>query len=454
MTAMTSQESILFKGGVVLTLDPMLRDLPCGDVLVHGDRIIAVGSDLQAGGARTIDASGAIVLPGFVNAHQHAWLGLVRGLMPNVDKLDDYFTAIPFALGRYYRPQEMYNSTMLTSLSCLDAGITSILDASHNSLSPTHTDAAINAFATAGIRALHMVGKPVGASPVHWPRDIERLQESEAVAGQDLAKLGLFANVNDAEHWAVARKLDLRILTEFGGWGGGASPLPELQKKGLLGPDNVFNHCCLLSEAEWQILAETGVNVTVNPRSDALFGFEAGGFPYSTAIEHGIRPALGIDIDTAQTGDMFGEMRAAFYQQRSIAQTRRAGGDASAPAPVTVREILEASTIAGARVLGLEDKVGSLTPGKQADIIMVRADGIGVFPSHNAIGNVVHMVGRSDVRTVMVAGRIVKHEGVLVGVDLAAIRRATEESREHIFRMAEYVPQVIEDHFPVLKPAA
>jgi 5-methylthioadenosine/S-adenosylhomocysteine deaminase len=145
MIAQTSQERVLFKGGVVITMDPGLRDLPRGDVLVEGDRIIAVGSELEADEARTIDASGAIVLPGFVNAHQHAWLGLVRGLMPNVDKLDDYFTAIPFALGRYYRPREMYNSTMLTSLSCLDAGITSILDASHNSLSPAHTDAAIAA---------------------------------------------------------------------------------------------------------------------------------------------------------------------------------------------------------------------------------------------------------------------------------------------------------------------
>ena len=121
MTTPTSQERVLFKGGVVLTMDPELRDLPRGDVLVQGDRIIAVGSDLPADGVRILDASGAVILPGFVNAHQHAWLGLVRGLMPNVDKLDDYFAAIPFALGRYYRPQEMYNSTMLTSLSCLDS---------------------------------------------------------------------------------------------------------------------------------------------------------------------------------------------------------------------------------------------------------------------------------------------------------------------------------------------
>jgi 5-methylthioadenosine/S-adenosylhomocysteine deaminase len=241
MPTHTSRERVLFRSGVVLTMDPELRDLPRGDVLVQGDRIIAVGSDLQADEARTIDASGAVVLPGFVNAHQHAWLGLVRGLMPNVDKLDDYFAAIPFTLGRYYRPQE-YNSTMLTSLSCLDAGITSILDACHNSLSPAHTDAAIEALAAAGIRALHMVGKPVGASPAHWPHYVESLQDNEVVSGQGLVRLGLFAGIDDAEQWAVARKLGLRILTEFGRWGDAKSPLPDLRDKGLLGPHNVFNH--------------------------------------------------------------------------------------------------------------------------------------------------------------------------------------------------------------------
>jgi 5-methylthioadenosine/S-adenosylhomocysteine deaminase len=299
-----------------------------------------------------------------------------------------------------------------------------------------------------------MVGKPVGASPAHWPHYVESPQDNEVVSGQGLVRLGLFAGIDDAEQWAIARKLGLRILTELGRWGDAKSPLPDLRDKGLLGPHNVFNHCCRLSDADWRILADTGVNVTVNPRSDALFGLEAGGFPYSTALDHGIRPALGIDVDTAQTDDMFGEMRTAFYQQRSIAQARRAGGDTSAPAPVTVREILEASTIAGARVLGLDEKIGSLTPGKQADIILIRADGVGVFPSHNAIGNVVHKAQRTDVRTVMVSGRIVKHEGALVGIDLAAVRSAAEESREHIFRMAGYIPQVIEDRFPVLKPAA
>jgi cytosine/adenosine deaminase-related metal-dependent hydrolase len=222
----------------------------------------------------------------------------------------------------------------------------------------------------------------------------------------------------------------------------------------MLGSDNIFNHCVRLTGDDWRILAEAGVNVTVNPRSDSLFGLETDGFPYQEALEHGLRPALGIDIDTSQGGDMFGEMHAAFAQQRTFGQKRRAAGDTSAPAPTHVRPILEAATIDGARCMGLESSIGSLTPGKQADLIMIRTDGIGIFPSHNAVGNVVHMANRSDVRTVMVAGRLRKHEGQLVDVDQVAVRRATDASREYLFNAAGYQPDAFEENFPRLQPAA
>jgi len=452
MTDKTATQRTLFKGGVVLTMDANLGDLPCGDVLVEGSRILAVGVDLSADGARVIDAAGTILMPGFVNPHQHAWLGLMRGLMPNVDKLDDYMQALPFALGRHYRPQDMHAATLLTSLSCLDAGITSVLDASHNTLTPEHSDAAIQAFEQAGLRTLHMVGKPVGMPVAHWPHDLERLSVGRAAKDENLVSVGLFAQVPDAEQWAVARKLGVRILTEFVG-GFGPSPLPDLKAKGLLGADNVFNHCCRLSDEDWRTLAEAGVNVTVNPRSDALFGLEAGGFPYQTALEHGLRPALGIDIDTSLSGDMFGEMRAAFFQQRAFVQARRAAGEQSVPPAVNVRAILEAATLDGARCMGLQDRIGSLTPGKQADLIMIRTDGVGVFPSHNAIGTVVHMVERADVCTVMVAGKLRKHEGRLVDVDLVAIRKAAQQSREYLFAATGYTPDVLEETFPALQPA-
>jgi len=343
----------------------------------------------------------------------------------------------------------MHLATLLTSLSCLDGGITTILDAAHNSLTPEHADAALEAFDRAGLRAIHMVGKPVGMTVKHWPGEIQRLKRSEDA----LANVGLFALIPDANHWAVAREFGCRILTEFGGWDRGPSPLPDLHARGMLRSDNIFNHCCRLSGDDWQILADAGVNVTVNPRSDSLFGLETDGFPYQTALDYGLRPALGIDIDTSQGGDMFGEMHVAFAQQRTFAQRRRAAGDKSAPAPIHVQAILEAATIDGARVMGLESNVGSLTPGKQADLIMIRTNGIATFPSHNAVGNVVHMANRSDVRTVMVAGWLRKHEGQLVDVDVESVRRAAEASREYLFDAAGYQPDAFEDEFPHLQPA-
>jgi 5-methylthioadenosine/S-adenosylhomocysteine deaminase len=438
----------LFKGGTVLTLDKSIGDFTVADVLVEDSRIAGVCPNLSADDARVIDATGHIVMPGFVNPHQHAWLGLLRGLMPNVETLDEYFNAIPFAIGRYYRPQDMHLATQLTGLSCLDAGITTILDANHNSLTPEHTDAALEALDTAGLRAIHMVGKPVRMTVKHWPGEIQRLKRSE----DDIVNVGLFALIPDADHWAVAREFGCRILTEFVGEVG-QSPLRDLHARGMLRSDNIFNHCCRLSGDDWRILAEARVNVTVNPRSDSLFGLETDGFPYQTAIEYGLRPALGIDVDTSQGGDMFGEMHAAFAQQRTFAQRQRAAGDTSAPTPIHVQPILEAATIDGAHVMGLESNVGSLTPGKQADLIMIRTDGIAMFPSHNAVGNVVHMANRSDVRTVMIAGRLRKHEGQLVNVDLASVRRAAEASREYLFGAAGYEPDAFEDAFPHLQPA-
>jgi 5-methylthioadenosine/S-adenosylhomocysteine deaminase len=328
--------------------------------------------------------------------------------------------------------------------------MTSILEAGHNSLTPEHTDAALEAFDLAGLRAIHMVGQPVGMAVKHWPGEVQRLKR----AADSVVNVGLFANVPDADAWAVAREFGCRILSEFGNWDGSQSPLRDLHEKGLLRSDNIFNHCVRLTGDDWRILAEAAVNVTVNPRSDSLFGLETDGFPYQAALEYGLRPALGVDIDTSQSGDMFAEMHAAFFQQRTFGQKRRAAGDASAPAPTHVRPILEAATIDGAHCMGLESSIGNLTPGKQADLIMIRTDGINIFPSHNAVGNVVHMANRSDVRTVMVAGKLRKHEGQLVDVNLGAIRRETEAAREYLFDAAGYQPLAFEEDFPRLEPAA
>jgi 5-methylthioadenosine/S-adenosylhomocysteine deaminase len=441
----------LFKGGTVLSLDPKIGDHVCADVFVTADRITAVGPDLAVEDAHLVDAAGMIVMPGLINAHQHAWLGLLRGLMPNVDAIGDYMEAIPQTLGRFYTADDSGLATRLTALSLLDAGVTTLLDACHNTRSPAHSDAAIAAFEATGLRALHMVGKPLDRWPDTWPGDVERLADGRE-AKETLVRIGVFAQPDSAaSSMPLARRLGLPILTEYAGPG---SVITDMHDKGLLGADNIFNHCTRLTDNEWRLLAAAGAHVTVNPRSDALFGFEAGGFPFQSAFDHGLKPALGVDVDTSMSGDMFAEMRAAFFQQRSIAQARRVLGESAAPSPVTVRTVLEAATINSAACLGLADQVGALTPGKQADIIAIRTDGIAVYPSQNAVGTVVHMVERADVQEVMVAGRLRKHAGRLLDVDLARLRTETDSARDRLFKAAGYKPDAFEERFPKLNTAA
>lgn len=422
----------LFKGGIILTLDANVPNLDVGDVLVEDDRIAAVGPALQADDAEVIDASGHIVMPGLIDAHHHMWLGVMRRMMPDVDDLFAYIDVVAEKLGAHYRPLDMYLSTRLTAAASLDAGITTVIDACHNARSPAHTDAALDALQESGIRALHMVGAAMDkqASVAHLPGDLPRLAQRWNTA-ESLVRVGLFGQLN-LDWWQVARDLDMRILTEF--IGDLAKLGPEFAKPGVLGTHNIFNHCSRVPQETWQLLAEAGVNVTVNPRSDALFGFDDESFAYQQAVDHGLTPALGIDLDTAFGSDMFGEMHALFGQQRSAMRYRRFRGEAHAPAPVTVAAVLKAATVNGARAAGLEDQIGTLTPGKQADIIMVRTSSVAVFPVTNVTGTVVQAIERADVDTVMVAGQLRKRAGQLIGVDLTALNADITASRDYLIK--------------------
>ena len=430
----------LFKGGTLITMDPNVPNLSTGDVLVDGGRIAAVGAHLPAEGVKVIDATGSIVMPGFVDAHHHMWLGVMRRMMPDVDDLFAYIDVVAEKLGAHYRPHDMYLSTKLTAAASLDAGITTIIDACHSSRTPAHTDAALDALDDVGIRALHMVGAAMdkNASKTHLPTDLKRLADNWN-QGEGLVRVGLFGQLN-LDWWKVARGLDMHILTEF--IGDLAKLGPEFAEPGVLGPHNIFNHCTRVPQETWKLFAASGVNITVNPRSDALFGFDDETFAYQQAIDHGLTPALGIDLDTAFGSDLFGEMHALFGQQRSAMRYRRFRGEANVPAPISVDAVLQAATVNGARAAGLEREIGTLTPGKQADILMVRTNSAAVFPVTNAIGTIVQAVERSDVDTVMVAGEIRKRGGKLVGIDVAKLEADVIASRDYLLEASGYRPDL------------
>ena len=430
----------LFKGGVIVTMDPKVPNLSTGDVLIDGGRIAAIGAHLPADGAQVIDATGSIVMPGFVDAHHHMWLGVMRRMMPDVDDLFAYIDVVAEKLGAHYRPHDMYLSTKLTAAASLDSGITTIVDACHSSRTPAHTDAALDALDDIGIRALHMVGAAMdkNAPKAHLPADLKRLADNWN-QGEGLVRVGLFGQLN-LDWWKVARGLDMHILTEF--IGDLAKLGPEFAKPGVLGPHNIFNHCTRMPQETWKLFADAGVNITVNPRSDALFGFDDETFAYQQAIDHGLTPALGIDLDTAFGSDLFGEMHALFAQQRSAMRYRRFRGEANVPAPISVDAVLKAATVNGARAAGLEREIGTLTPGKQADILMVRTNSAAVFPVTNAIGTIVQAVERSDVDTVMVAGEIRKRGGKLVGIDVAKLEADVIASRDYLLDASGYRPDL------------
>ena len=445
----------LIRGATVLSMDADIGNLVRGDIIIDGSTITAIHENIEADDAMVIEASGMIAMPGMVDTHRHAWEGQLRRLNPNAETLEDYCNATHYSFAKYYRPADMYIGNLLTALGCIDAGITTVVDNSHNSRTGAHSDAAVEALLDAGIRSIHASGAPVSGEwdKAHWPGNLERLQEKYFKPGDnELVSLAVMAQL-EPELWAEARRLGLPIITEFFG-GEMAAELQGLHREGLLRPDNIFNHCTALPDAGWQILRDAGVRVNVCPRSDAHYGIEDGMFAMQSALRHGIRPGLSVDNETSYSGDMFMEMRVAFYLQRVMGMhQQRCCGLEHHPVTLPAHNLLKAATADGAACAGLQDKIGSLTPGKQADLILINAQDLNLYPSGNAFGTVVHAAERSNVDTVMIGGRIVKRNGKVLGVGSERLRAAIDESREHLFAAAGYQPDIFSETFVPLETA-
>jgi 5-methylthioadenosine/S-adenosylhomocysteine deaminase len=447
--AIDSNHRILLKGGAIISMDPSVGDLAQGDVLIEGKKIAAIAPTLNAADAQVIDARDTIIVPGFVDCHRHSWEAPLRRINPNSPTLADYSNATHLSFAKAYRPQDHYAANYLTAIGCIDAGITCVIDNSHNSRSADHSDAAVEALFDSGIRAVHASGPPNAGEWAHqWPQDLERLQKKYFSSTDQLVTLRMFSGVS-RENWALARKLGLRITTEFQGPQAAAQLDPLAQDK-LVGPDNTFNHCGALPEKTWQILVDTGANINVCPRSDAQYALGEGICALQTAWNHGIKPGFSVDNETSYSTDMFMEMRVALYLQRAVAQNRRFSGDQNPPKPLMVRDVLYCATVSGARCAGLDDKVGSLAPGKEADLLMIRADDINLYPSNNAVGTVVQAAERSNIDTVIIGGRVRKYRGEVVGLDMKRLKAMVEESRNHLFTAVGYRPDVFAELLPKL----
>ena len=444
----------LIKGGFVLTLDPALGDMPNADVLIDGETITAVGRDLPAGpDANVIDARKRIVMPGFVDTHRHTWQTPVRGVLPSCT-LDEYFSGMLNNIGMQYRAQDVYIANLMGALEAINGGITTLLDWSHVNNTPEHADAAVHGLAEAGIRGIYAHGPPVGAS-TWWaysskehPEDVRRIRKTYFNSDDQLLTLALAARApgnttpDVARHdWQLARDLGIRISVHVGMrlTGVHVNHVGTLNELGLMGPDTTYIHCTDSTDQELDLISSTGGSASVAPYVEMLMGH--GVPPTGRLVARGVRPSLSIDVVSSVPGDMFTQMRTALVQERILAFTETP--DTAFAPTLTHRDVLEFATIDGARACALDHKTGSITPGKQADIILLRTDQVNVAPVLDPVATVVICADTSNVDTVFVAGRILKHNGQLVRVDLPRLLDRVAGARDHLLSKAGVIPKWI-----------
>jgi 5-methylthioadenosine/S-adenosylhomocysteine deaminase len=432
----------LLKGGIVLSLDPKLGDFDTGDVLIEGKKILAVGRNLDAPAALVVDARGMIVMPGFVDTHHHQYETILRGILadgvlgtPN-DGKKTYQGVIQGIFTPVYQPEDAYISELVASLSQLNAGVTTTVDTSQVSHTPAHSDACIAGLKESGRRAVYTYSPGLGPGS-QYPKDLLRLKSQYFSSADQLLTLELNAAPN-AENWALARQAGVPIICHI--VGDRTGNFEAIGKARLMGPDNEYIHCTQLTETHWKRIADTGGKVSIAPAIEMQM--RHGMPPFQTALDHGIQPSLSVDVECNMTADMFSIMRSAFTLQRALVNERSLAGEQNLPPLVTCRQVIEMATIGGARAAHLDTKIGTLSPGKEADIVMLAANRINVFPLNNVPGTVVTMMDTSNVETVLIAGKIVKWQGKLIGVDLGRLRRLIEKSRDGVLARARYTPDL------------
>src|SRR3989441_7597972 len=456
-------------GGSVLSMDPKVGDFAQADVLVQGKKILAVGPNLHAGDADVIDARGRIVMPGFIDTHHHQFETALRSFLTNGLLINDgsgspsanptYYEYILLTFAPVYRPQDVYISELFGGLAQLDDGVTTVHDISQIHHSPQHSDAAIQALFDTGRRAAFGYFESAGGvAGNQYPQDAPRIKPQWFSSSDQLVHMVMGGEVYLGEPtytqaWHIGRQLGLQIaahiLSPFGirpilddlalGTGGVNNDI-------ALGPDNLFIHMTGMSDLGWQGVKNAGAQVSI-------------AFPIEMSMRHGIppilkmqslgmEPSLSSDVEVTMTADFFTQMRSAMTMQRVVVNqmileqgTFTPPNQWPTPTPGTpkllnVRDVLRFATVNGAKHLRLDGKTGSLTPGKEADIILLDATALNVAPLNSVPGAVVSLMDRTNVETGIVAGEVRKWKGKLIGVDLDHLRRQLETSRDHIFAAA------------------
>jgi cytosine/adenosine deaminase-related metal-dependent hydrolase len=434
--SLPARGELLIRGATVLTMDPAVADLAMGDVHVREGSIVSVAPKIEAPSAEAIDGSGMICIPGFVDTHFHLWNSMLR-LYVRADVPALGYFPVTARLGPLMGPQDSYRSVRLGAAEALAAGVTTVHNWSHNTRSPEHADAELSAMREMGIRGRFAYGTPVGM-PDDAPMDfagLARVKKDWMPDKEDLLTLGICSRNLGAltiggsaaaasrgvltveqlkRDWDGARVLGLPITMHTSG----ASPITELERASLLGPDVQLVHPLLTTPGERAILKARGVSYSTSPQLEARRSAQLGVIQLGELLEAGVKVSLSTDHIASISCDPFASMRILF-----ALHAHRIG----AKVPLTLKRLLQLATVDGAVDLGIADRAGSITPGKRADLVLVRTTDSNMAPAGDPYEAIVSLAMPANVDTVIVDGRVLRRGGAFTAFDHA---RIVAEARE------------------------
>jgi cytosine/adenosine deaminase-related metal-dependent hydrolase len=410
------------------------------DVLVVDGTIRAVGPNVEApADAFEIDAKGGIIMPGMIDTHRHMWQTAMRGYGADWT-LTQYFVWYYLQHGKSFRPQDIYAGNLISALEAIDAGVTTTVDWSHGLQTADHADAAVDALEEVNGRFVLAYGN-IQAGPWEWSASPEfrdfhrrRIDGKGDMLGFQMA----FDVTGDPEFpekaaFEVARELGAPVTTHAGVWGAtGDDSIRLMHENGFMGSDTIYVHASSLSDDSYHRIAATGGSASVSTESEESAGQ---GYPSSWKLrQFDIPVSMSMDTGVWFSGDLFAAMRATVGADR-VREHFEAHSRSETVTHLQLRcqEVVNWATRGGSKALGLDSKIGSLEVGKRADVVLLKDDDSPTWiPILNPYGHVVYHSGRGDVHTVVIDGRVVKHEHKLVDVDLANARDAVASTVEYL----------------------
>ena len=431
----------VIRNAFVVSMEKGIGDIPDGHVHVRNGEIVAVDAKVDAPGATVIDGRGMIVMPGFVETHWHMWNSLLRGM--SGEKPDFGYFRTTAQLGKEFTPDDIYQGTRLATVEAINSGITFVHDWAHNIRSPDYARADLRALKEAGIRGRFSYG-PMQGHDLGQAIDLADLEKLKTDWGQyangNLLTLGMAwrgqggnqpSNAVPEAIWRLefeaAQRLGLPVSVHASGSKVAVGQVARLDSAGMLKNVQII-HAVYATPDEIKAMKAAGSTISVAPTSELRIGF---GLPPVSAFLDAEIP-VGLSVDTVElvgNADMFAIMKTVQGIEN---------GRAESEYKISARRVLELATIEGARSMGIDDKVGSLKPGKRADITMVntKVANLGVF-GHPAV-MLVTAAQPGNVDTVMVDGRILKRGGRLTHLNVDRIAQEAGDANAALRKRAKW----------------